>query len=120
MSLNLLSTMSAAEEPYDPHNPGYADFRFGTPPMIAKHRNPWSRRQQRTGVKEWTPEPRAREEEEQNAYERRRIYEDEQGKTRVHEAKTKANPPKSDVAGASVKNNSFQDDVSSVCVNYVL
>ena len=112
MSLNLLSAMSAAEEPYNPLDKRYKQFR---PPLArgsARYRPPTKgpQNRERTPEEQWDREERTpdgpwdREEEEHNAYERRRIYEEEQAKTRDDER---------GVAGASVKmkNKSFQGDV---------
>ena len=124
MSLNLLSAMSANTEKYDPRNHlGYRNFRNRRYGHATKGQ--WNR--ERTpeegplGRERTLPEG-SREEapEEKSVSEKRyRAYVKQQAKTR-EDAKTN---PNSDVAGpskAEMNNNSFQGDVSSVCVNYVL
>jgi hypothetical protein len=124
MSLNLLSAMSANTEKYDPLNHfGYRKFRNrgfrGGGGGRKPGGTPWSdpdalhMTHGQHGVGPWD-----REEDEQIAYERRKAYVEQQRKTRDD-----PKPKTSDVAGPSeveMKNNSFQGDVSSVCVNYVL
>lgn len=125
MSLNLLSAMSANTEKYDPLNHfGYRKFRNrgfrGGGGGRKPGGTPWSdpdalhMTHGQHGVGPWD-----REEDEQKACERHQAYVEQQHKTR-DDPKPKT---KSDVAGQSkveINNNSFQSDVSSVCVNYVL
>ena len=123
MSLNLLSAMSANTEKYDPRNHlGYRKFRNrgygggggGHKPGGTPWSDPDALHMMQHGVGPWD-----REEDKQKAYERHQAYVEQQHKTR-DDPKPKT---KSDVAGQSkveINNNSFQSDVSSVCVNYVL
>ena len=124
MSLNLLSAMSANTEKYDPRNHlGYRNFRnrgYGGGGGGRKPGGtPWSDPDALHGQQPVGPwEDR---EDNQKAYERRQAYVKQLNQTREDpKPKTK---PKSDVASPSkveMNNNSFQGDVSSVCVNYVL
>ncbi len=122
MSLNLLSAMSAHTEKYDPLNHfGYRKFRNrgygggggGRKPGGTPLSDPDALHMRQHGVGPWDREDK------QKAYERHQAYVEQQHKTR-DDPKPKT---KSDVAGQSkveINNNSFQSDVSSVCVNYVL
>jgi hypothetical protein len=126
MSLNLLSAMSAHTEKYDPLNHfGYRKFRNrgygggggGRKPGGTPLSDPDALHMRQHGVGPWEEAP----EEKRLAEKRYRAYVMQLRQTREDpKPKTK---PKSDVAGPSVaemNNNSFQGDVSSVCVNYVL
>jgi hypothetical protein len=111
-------------EKYDPHNySGYEEFR-GRAKYLQAHKA-WSYRE-RTPEGPWnrelTPDGPWDREEERISEKRHRAYVRQLAQTAAA-AKTKTKTPKSDDAAGTYlkeKNNSFQSDVSSVCVNYVL